>query len=87
MKILIFTEASCEPCKQLRELGERFAKRYGFDFEVIRAETDRDAFLKWGISGVPAVVIADGETRRGWFMGAQSETSFESKLRKFGVIE
>ena len=72
MKILIFTEASCEPCKQLRELGERFAKRYGFDFEVIRAETDRDVFLKWGCFWRPRRCDCRRRNKKGMVYGELS---------------
>lgn len=89
MKVLIFTSATCIPCRQLKPHMLRLQARHGFEMEVIEASpVTQPLFEQHGVRGVPMVIaVNDQDERMGAFAGAQAEAICENYLRTWGVIE
>lgn len=60
MKVLKFAASWCEPCKMLSKTFESIETKH----EVVEIDIDenQDLAIKYGIRGVPTLVLVDGET-------------------------
>lgn len=80
MKVLKFEAAWCGPCKMLSKVMEDAGDKIGVPVEVIDIDQNRDLAVKYGIRGVPTLVVVDeagNEVKR------QSGMMMESALLEF----
>jgi thioredoxin 1 len=80
MKALKFYATWCEPCKALSKILEGAKDKITMPIENIDIEQNIDLAQKYGIRGVPALVIVDGD---GVEIKRQSGMMMEDKLLEF----
>jgi thioredoxin-related protein len=71
----------------IRPILARLSRRHSFEYEDYTIEANKKMFAEYSILATPLILIIDGEKRIGTIVGHQTETSLESKLKQFGVIE
>lgn len=57
MKFLYFSAPWCGPCKVLGPIMNRVAEKH--EVEKIIVDTDPDSAIKYGVRGIPTVVLVD----------------------------
>jgi thioredoxin 1 len=80
MKALKFYATWCEPCKALSKILEGAKDKITMPIENIDIEQNMDLAQKYGIRGVPALVIVDED---GVEIKRQSGMMMEDKLLEF----
>jgi thioredoxin 1 len=80
MKVLKFYATWCEPCKALSKILEGAKDKITMPIENIDIEQNIDLAQKYGIRGVPALVIVDED---GVEIKRQSGMLMEDKLLEF----
>jgi thioredoxin 1 len=80
MKALKFYATWCEPCKALSKIIEGAADKITMPIENIDIEQNMELAQKYGIRGVPALVIVDED---GAEVKRQSGMLMEDKLLEF----
>ena len=80
MKALKFYATWCEPCKMLSKIIEGAADKITMPIEDIDIEQNMELAQKYGIRGVPALVIVDED---GTEIKRQSGMLMEDKLLEF----
>lgn len=80
MKALKFYATWCEPCKALSKIIEGAADKITMPIEDIDIEQNMELAQKYGIRGVPALVIVDED---GTEIKRQSGMLMEDKLLEF----
>jgi thioredoxin 1 len=80
MKALKFYATWCEPCKALSKIIEGAADKITMPIENIDIEQNMELAQKYGIRGVPALVIVDED---GTEVKRQSGMLMEDKLLEF----
>lgn len=80
MKALKFYATWCEPCKALSKIIEGAQDKITVPIENIDIEQNMDLAQKYGIRGVPALVIVDEDGKE---IKRQSGMMMEDKLLEF----
>jgi thioredoxin 1 len=80
MKALKFYATWCEPCKALSKIIEGARDKITMPIEDIDIEQNMELAQKYGIRGVPALVIVDDEGKE---VKRQSGMVMEDKLLEF----
>ena len=80
MKALKFYATWCEPCKALSKIIEGARDKITMPIEDIDIEQNTELVQKYGIRGVPALVIVDDEGKE---VKRQSGMVMEDKLLEF----
>lgn len=80
MKALKFYATWCEPCKMLSKIIEGAQDKITMPIEDIDIEQNMELAQKYGIRGVPALVIVDED---GTEIKRQSGMLMEDKLLEF----
>jgi thioredoxin 1 len=80
MKALKFYATWCEPCKALSKIIEGAQDKITMPIEDIDIEQNMELAQKYGIRGVPALVIVDED---GQEIKRQSGMMMEDKLLEF----
>ena len=80
MKALKFYATWCEPCKALSKIIEGAQDKITISIEDIDIEKNMELAQKYGIRGVPALVIVDED---GTEIKRQSGMLMEDKLLEF----
>jgi thioredoxin 1 len=80
MKALKFYATWCEPCKALSKIIEGARDKITMPIEDIDIEQNMELVQKYGIRGVPALVIVDDEGKE---VKRQSGMVMEDKLLEF----
>jgi thioredoxin 1 len=80
VKALKFYATWCEPCKALSKIIEGAADKITMPIEDIDIEQNMELAQKYGIRGVPALVIVDED---GTEIKRQSGMLMEDKLLEF----
>jgi thioredoxin 1 len=80
MKALKFYATWCEPCKMLSKIIEGAGDKITMPIEDIDIEQNMELAQKYGIRGVPALVIVD---ENGTEIKRQSGMLMEDKLLEF----
>lgn len=80
MKVLKFEASWCGPCKSLSKVFEEAKDKISMPVEVIDIDQNRDMAVKYGIRGVPTLVILDDEDKE---VKRTSGMMMESKLLEF----
>lgn len=80
MKALKFYATWCEPCKALSKIIEGARDKITMPIEDIDIEQNMELTQKYGIRGVPALVIVDDEGKE---VKRQSGMVMEDKLLEF----
>lgn len=80
MKALKFYATWCQPCKMLSKIIEEAGDKITMPIEDIDIEQNIELAQKYGIRGVPALVIVDEE---GTEIKRQSGMLMEDKLLEF----
>ena len=80
MKALKFYATWCEPCKALSKIIEGAKDKITISIEDIDIEQNMELAQKYGIRGVPALVIVDED---GTEIKRQSGMLMEDKLLEF----
>ena len=80
MKALKFYATWCEPCKALSKIIEGAGDKITMPIEDVNIEENMDLAQKYGIRGVPALVIVDED---GQEIKRQSGMMMEDKLLEF----
>ena len=80
MKVLKFYATWCEPCKALSKIIEGAKDKIKLPIQEVDIEQDMDLAVKYGIRGVPALVIVD---ENGTEIKRQSGMLMEDKLLEF----
>lgn len=80
MKVLKFEASWCGPCKSLSKVFEEAKDKISMPVEVIDIDQNRDMAVKYGIRGVPTLVILDNEDKE---VKRASGMMMESKLLEF----
>lgn len=84
-EVIIFTGATCAPCKVVKPELEFQAAQRGFPLRVVEMKAENAAvFSQYGVRSVPTVVCHDGETEIGRFIGAQTANAIEARLIEWG---
>lgn len=86
-EIIVFTSATCAPCKQLKPDMEALQQEHGFPMRYVEMSHDNaPEFMKFGVRTVPTTVCHDGDAELGRFIGAQTPTAILSQLQTWGVV-
>jgi len=80
MKALKFYATWCEPCKALSKIIEGAQDKITMPIEDIDIEQNMELAQKYGIRGVPALVIVDDEGKE---VKRQNGMVMEDKLLEF----
>ena len=80
MKALKFYATWCQPCKMLSKIIEEAGDKITMPIEDIDIEQNTELAVKYGIRGVPALVIVDED---GTEIKRQSGMLMEDKLLEF----
>jgi thioredoxin 1 len=80
VKALKFYATWCEPCKALSKIIEGARDKITMPIEDIDIEQNMELVQKYGIRGVPALVIVDDEGKE---VKRQSGMVMEDKLLEF----
>lgn len=80
MKALKFYATWCQPCKMLSKIIEEAGSKITMPIEDIDIEQNMELAQKYGIRGVPALVIVDED---GQELKRQSGMMQEDKLLEF----
>lgn len=80
MKVLKFEASWCGPCKSLSKVFEEAKDKIAIPVEVIDIDQNRDMAVKYGIRGVPTLVVLDDEDKE---VKRTSGMMMESKLLEF----
>lgn len=59
MKVLKFEASWCQPCKMLSKVMEDAGDKIVVPVEVIDIDQHRDVAVKYGVRGVPTLVVVD----------------------------
>lgn len=60
MKIVMFSQTTCGPCRQLKPHLEAAAKQLGYDVEVRNIDTDKDTqWSRYNVEYTPTVFVID----------------------------
>lgn len=87
-KVVVFTSATCGPCKRLKPELQAQALDRGFNLEIVELATDgsnRDKFREAGVTGVPVTVLMDGNKELDRFVGGMTPTAIEQRLGEWGL--
>lgn len=84
---VLFTSATCGPCKRLKPRMAAMAEARGFELHVLDIAQEMPAVRALGIRGVPAMVALGpvGEPRL-LFQGDRPDADIERLLTENGVI-
>jgi len=80
MKALKFYATWCQPCKMLSKIIEEAGSKITMPIEDIDIEQNMELAQKYGIRGVPALVIVDEDGKE---LKRQSGMMQEDKLLEF----
>lgn len=80
MKVLKFEASWCGPCKMLSRVIEEAKDKINVPMEVIDIDEHQDLAVKYGIRGVPTLVVVDDEGKE---IKRQSGTMREAQLLEF----
>ena len=80
MKVLKFQASWCQPCKMLTRVVEDASDKITMPVEVIDIDENRDMAIKYGIRGVPTLVIVNED---GTEVKRQSGMLMENQLLEF----
>ena len=80
MKALKFYATWCQPCKMLSKIIEEAGNKITMPIEDIDIEQNMELAQKYGIRGVPALVIVDEDGKE---VKRQSGMLMEDKLLEF----
>lgn len=80
MKALKFYATWCQPCKMLSKVIEEAGDKITMPIEDIDIEQNTELAVKYGIRGVPALVIVDEDGKE---IKRQSGMLMEDKLLEF----
>jgi thiol-disulfide isomerase/thioredoxin len=62
MKIVMFSQTTCGPCRQLKPHLEAAAKQLGYDVEVRNIDSDKDTqWSRYNVKYTPTVFVIDEE--------------------------
>lgn len=86
-EVIVFTSATCAPCKQLKPDLEALQAEHGFSMRYVEmSHENAQEFMKFGVRSVPTTVCHDGVSEVGRFIGAQTPTAVLSQLQEWGVL-
>lgn len=80
MKILKFHATWCQPCKMLSRVIEDAADKITLPLEEVDIDQNQELAVKYGIRGVPTLVIVDEEGKE---VKRQSGMLMEAQLLEF----
>ena len=80
MKVLKFQASWCQPCKMLTRVMEDASDKITMPVEVIDIDENQDMAIKYGIRGVPTLVIVDEEGKE---VSRKSGMLMENQLMEF----
>lgn len=80
MKVLKFYAGWCQPCKMLTRIVEDAGEKITLPIENIDVDENLDLAKKYGIRGVPTMIIVDDEGKE---VKRQSGMMMEEELIKF----
>lgn len=85
--IVDFWAPWCRPCQTLAPVLERIAARYSPVLHVARLNVDTNPLTaqKYGISGIPTLLLFISGEMAGRIVGAASESAIEAFLKKHGI--
>ncbi|MBW2260619.1 MAG: thioredoxin [Deltaproteobacteria bacterium] len=78
----------CGPCRIVGPVLESLAKEHGGVIKVVKVNVDDNPSLasRFGVRGIPTVVLVDGGTVRETVVGARPRADFEGMIgRSVGV--
>lgn len=85
-EVILFSGATCAPCKQIKPELEFQSQQRGFPLRVVEMKAENaTVFAQYGVRSVPTVVCHDGEVEIGRFIGAQTAAAIEAKLNGWGL--
>jgi thiol-disulfide isomerase/thioredoxin len=59
MKIVMFSQTTCGPCKQLKPHLEAAAKQLGYEVEVWNVDDNWPLCQEWRVTYTPTVMVID----------------------------
>lgn len=80
MKLLKFHATWCQPCKMLSRVIEDAADKITMPMEEVDIDQNQDLAIKYGIRGVPTLVIVDEEGKE---VSRKSGMLMENQLLEF----
>ena len=80
MKLLKFHATWCQPCKMLSRVIEDAGDKITMPMEEIDIDQNQDLAVKYGIRGVPTLVIVDEEGKE---VSRKSGMLMENQLMEF----
>ena len=80
MKVLKFEASWCQPCKMLSRVVEDAGDKITIPVEVIDIDQNREMAIKYGIRGVPTMVVVEDD---GTEIKRQSGMMMEAALLQF----
>lgn len=85
-ELIVFTSATCAPCKQLKPELEFQQRQRGFTMRVVEMTiVNQGEFIKYGVRGVPTVVCHENGQEIGRFVGAMTSAEVASHLDAWGL--
>ena len=70
-KILYFSAAWCGPCQTLGPIMESLSGQ--INYEKIDVDNNQDLSIKYGVRGVPSLVLLENDNEVGRLVGVQSK--------------
>ena len=84
--VVLFTSATCDPCKRIKPRMYELQDKLGFDLHVLDVSSEKRAVFKLRMRNVPAVVaIVNGEEKILCF-GEHKTEDLERMLKASGVL-
>jgi thioredoxin 2 len=79
----------CGPCRMVAPALESIARRFAGTLKLVRVDIDRAPAVaqRFGVQGVPSLVLLRGGAEADRKVGAQPERALEEWLRGHGVTE
>lgn len=87
-KVVVFTSATCGPCKRLKPELQYQSESRGFELEIVELAADgsnREKFREHGVSAVPVTVLIEDGKELDRFQGAMTATGIEQRVKEWGL--
>lgn len=81
--ILYFTATWCGPCKMFKPVVQQVSAELGVTINFIDVDQQRDMAAKYGISGVPTILVESGGTVVYRNTGVMSKPQLTQALSQF----
>ncbi len=82
--IIDFYADWCGPCQMMKPIFHALSDKFDGKLKFMRLDTEKDEFLamKFGIQGIPSLVIVKGNKEVGRIVGYRSEDQLKAQINE-----